>query len=47
MSGKDGYFYDKYSRGVRYFVSGLILTIYGFLELAGLIDTAGLIVDML
>ena len=26
MAGKEGYMYDKYARGVRYFVSGLILT---------------------
>lgn len=31
--GKHGYIFDKYGRGLRYFLSGIVLTILGLLVL--------------
>ncbi len=47
MSESSRNFYDKYGRGLRYFLAGILLTVYGLLELAGSIGTAGLIADLL
>ncbi|MCP4408274.1 MAG: hypothetical protein GY807_11040 [Gammaproteobacteria bacterium] len=47
LGEKGSYTYDKYGRGLRYFLAGIILSSYGLLELAGSIDTAGIIVELL